>query len=500
MDNMNIKLRKLLLLIGVILVSALLADNSYAQAANQKKYGVIIDIAKKIEVYDNLVVKSPNNNLMVKAKELSKKLGFSYSYNSETKKLTIKKDKNNKLIFTLGSKDFLYQKGNKTYKATATYPFYYDSKSKSYLIHYNTLKYLINTKYFSLSGEDYFSKKGYKGMIYLSDRSVSVISDAEYDEMLDDIIKTAVTNNMSDFEKVLAINNYMVDNFKYDYSYRNYYAEDMLRDGKGVCQAYTELFQILMDRLNIECLTVTGTASDGRKIAGHTWNIVKLDGYYYHIDVTWNDDDDEYPVSRSYLYFLVSDKQMSDFWHYWDSNDYPKCKKGADRNNNTIAYIVDKYFISYKVATFDNADNIVFYKVKYDGTGEKQILSCKLNTNTFSYSFDGNWLYYLHGNETLSLNRVNLISGKTENEIISADLFSDCGRSIAAENNWVYFNNENSVYRINVKTLKRQEIFHSDIYISEIQKSIKGIQVICYSNNKRCIYEIDFDGNILKKS
>lgn len=469
------------------------------KAANKTKYGVIIDVSDHIEVFDNLVVKSPKNNLMIKAKELCKELGFLCSYNSKTKKLTIKND-NNKLVFSLGSKQFVYEENGYTYKSTAAFPFYYDKESKCYLIHYSTLKHIISTEYFKVSGDDYFAEKGYRGMIYYKDGYIRGISSAETDEISDDVINEVITDDMSDFEKVLVINDYMVDNYVYDNDYDNYHAYDILKDKKGVCQAYAEAFQLFMDKLNIKCLFVSGEAGYGADVGGHAWNMVKLGGNYYHIDVTWNDGDYVNPISRTYGYFLLSDDQISELYHSWDRKAYPKCKKEIDRDIYSISYIIGDYFICSDFISSDgNPDIMTFFKVKYDGSNEKELFSCKIHFNPFSYNMDDIWLYYLSEDTGLSLNRVNLLTDEIENNIINSDLFSDCSKSIIAENNWIYFNNSNSIYRINVDTLEKQEIFNVDNdYISYIEEHLESIQLLLFTYDNKCVYDIDYEGKILE--
>ena len=62
------------------------------------------------------------------------------------------------------------------------------------------------------------------------------------------------------------------------------------------------------ERVGIPCLPVT---SDGM---GHAWNLVRLDGEWYHIDITWDDAGGEsapvYPSYVSYRHFLLSDAEM----------------------------------------------------------------------------------------------------------------------------------------------------------------------------------------------
>ncbi len=58
----------------------------------------------------------------------------------------------------------------------------------------------------------------------------------------------------------------------------------VLVNKKAVCAGYAKAMQYLLNRCGIECLYVTSDT--------HAWNIVKLEGDYYHLDVTWGDGSD----------------------------------------------------------------------------------------------------------------------------------------------------------------------------------------------------------------
>ena len=60
-----------------------------------------------------------------------------------------------------------------------------------------------------------------------------------------------------------------------------------------VCDGYAELFQYLMIRAGIPCVTVLGSSRNAQKAyeneSDHAWNKVKLDGKWYNMDVCWAD-------------------------------------------------------------------------------------------------------------------------------------------------------------------------------------------------------------------
>lgn len=78
---------------------------------------------------------------------------------------------------------------------------------------------------------------------------------------------------------------------------------------KSVCEGYSKAFSYLCQSVGIECVLVSGTADGG----GHMWNMVKVDGKWYHMDVTWDDPltSDGKPVLR-YNYFLISEAKIKE--------------------------------------------------------------------------------------------------------------------------------------------------------------------------------------------
>lgn len=128
------------------------------------------------------------------------------------------------------------------------------------------------------------------------------------------IIASEITSGMSDEQKALALHNWLVNNADYDQDENNYHfqADGVLLKGSGVCQSYTLAYLMLCRMAGLECEMVTGRVG---KIE-HAWNIVKIDGVWLHVDVTW---DDPYGQPPSTAYFLRDDAYMIASNHVWNS-------------------------------------------------------------------------------------------------------------------------------------------------------------------------------------
>lgn len=92
----------------------------------------------------------------------------------------------------------------------------------------------------------------------------------------------------SRYNKIKGAHDYITDHTSYDNKHYNPYY--VFRKGRGICMSYALAFQRILMEMKIPCIYVKGN--------NHAWNMVKLDGSWYGVDVTWDD-------SRgSYTYFL----------------------------------------------------------------------------------------------------------------------------------------------------------------------------------------------------
>ncbi len=131
------------------------------------------------------------------------------------------------------------------------------------------------------------------------------------------ILSNIVTTGMNDHQKVKAIHDWVVRNVKYDETYTRYTAYEALHDGTAVCQGYALLTYELLKEAGIQNLIVEGTA--GGEL--HAWNLVNLDGTWYHLDTTWDDPVPDQGDGVDTTYYLLTDAQMKKD-HNW-TKTYP---------------------------------------------------------------------------------------------------------------------------------------------------------------------------------
>ncbi len=105
------------------------------------------------------------------------------------------------------------------------------------------------------------------------------------DKEVDKILKDAPKDD-SDYEKVKYCFDYIVSNTSYNVNAAyNQNIISVFINGESVCQGYTLAMKYLLDRLGVESAVVYGSANG----SNHSWNIVKIDGSWSYVDVTWGD-------------------------------------------------------------------------------------------------------------------------------------------------------------------------------------------------------------------
>ena len=115
---------------------------------------------------------------------------------------------------------------------------------------------------------------------------------------------SGITDDMSQFEIELYLHDYLVSHVTYDLTASHAHdAYGALVEGRAVCEGYARAFQYLLQQAGIPSYVVTGKS----KGEDHAWNLVKIDGAYYYVDVTWDDQDND---NKYYSYFNVTTETL----------------------------------------------------------------------------------------------------------------------------------------------------------------------------------------------
>lgn len=125
----------------------------------------------------------------------------------------------------------------------------------------------------------------------------------ELDEVIIEAI-AAVPENTSEFDRELIMHDFLINRCEYAEEVKKTSDEKTafsiygaLIKGRAVCEGYAKAIQYLLSCVGIESNTVNGKSDNEL----HKWNTVSIDGEWYFLDTTWNDNKD-FPV---YDYFNV---------------------------------------------------------------------------------------------------------------------------------------------------------------------------------------------------
>ena len=152
--------------------------------------------------------------------------------------------------------------------------------------------------------------------------------DREVYDMAADILPD---ENLSGLEKEAAVYRWLVNNVNYDWTHQDPLAETerwsyepygALIKRAAVCLGYATTFQLLMDMSGVECITVVGAAFNST--VDHAWNMVRLGGEWYCVDVTWDANArEQFQEEQEWRYFNLTSDEMAKS-HQWDYANTPE--------------------------------------------------------------------------------------------------------------------------------------------------------------------------------
>lgn len=193
---------------------------------------------------------------------------------------------------------------------------------------------------------------------------------AEIDAEADNIV-SRINSNMTQYDIVKLFYDYLAENVVYDEdapNCRDIYG--VFVDKKAICGGYSKAFTYLCDKVGIETITITGDADE----VPHMWNMVKLGGEWYHIDITYAVTDSKLGSYVRYDYFCVTDEVISRSRIVYDQPyTYPKA------TSTKCNYYVRNELVAN---SYDHAYMMLYNEIIRASTGKQLVAQIQCGSKT----------------------------------------------------------------------------------------------------------------------
>lgn len=186
---------------------------------------------------------------------------------------------------------------------------------------------------------------------------------------------SGVKDSWDDFHKALYLHDTLATQTEYVDTNDNieHAAYGALVNGEAVCQGYSHAYGLLLKRCGIKSSVVTSNQM------GHEWNIVKVNGNFYHVDVTWDDPTYDTLGYVRHEYFLLSDSAINDpDYADEDTDDGHYLWNAVDADDTT--YDSGMWWRDLKTAIYYDSDREVEYYVKPYNNFFGKIMERDVNT------------------------------------------------------------------------------------------------------------------------
>lgn len=190
-----------------------------------------------------------------------------------------------------------------------------------------------------------------------------------------DGILSKITPLMNDYDMVKLFHDSVITSCEYKETDNQNTVYGCLVEKQALCQGYSRTFTYLCSEAGIDSFVVLGVAGEP-----HMWNVVKMDGDYYHIDLTWDDPDNKSaPDSVRYDYFGITDERIRQLRQVDDYDYAVPAANGTKyqyyQYNNLVAssYSDAKQIIEREAAKASETKSSTVQFMCYDDTAYNEI-------------------------------------------------------------------------------------------------------------------------------
>lgn len=276
------------------------------------------------------------------------------------------------------------------------------------------------------------------------------VQQAEFNKEVNRALKW-VDASMTDVEKALTIHDYLALECEYDYDRLqsgalpaiSHSAYGALVNKTAVCDGYSKAYSCILDNLGISNTIVSSDSMN------HAWNMISIDGTWYHVDVTWDDPVRDCIGRVGHNYFLLSDTAISDSDHN---------HKGWSGGYTAGSGTYDSKFWSGVTSAFCYNNGSWYYSLYNKTTGKTALVKVTGHLSDVSesilYTEEGTWNNYLSGYMYLDLEPIK---------------------------NEIYFNTRTGIYKLD-KNNGKVEVYTPECSGSQLifGFTVRGSQ-LCYA-------------------
>lgn len=268
---------------------------------------------------------------------------------------------------------------------------------------------------------------------YLTNQTQEAAVQKKVDQLLKTIIKPSMK---TEFEKVKAINDYIVSNTTYGTKTKAspHSAYALLMEGQAVCQGYALTAYKMLEQAGFDVKYVVGTVNNNE---AHAWNLVKIDGNWYHLDTTWNDPLPNRFGASSYDYFLVTDAQLKKD-HKWIASNYPAA---TSTKYNYMQNVHFAYQVNNTLYFSNTVDKDKLYTLDLASGNKTKVIDKRALYITGA----DNFLYFSDYSNSGYLTKLNLKTLKTE--VLVKQVVSD----LRINDNYLVYNVNGKEQKLKIK-------------------------------------------------
>jgi len=187
----------------------------------------------------------------------------------------------------------------------------------------------------------------------------------EFEDIVVEILNDNLEDDYSEFEKALALYQYFIN--KYDYDYETYEkvkigdevelsAYRLLTGEIGICQEISVAYSYLLLQAGVDATVMKGVITWEEDT--HQWSYVTIDGKNYHVDPTFG-----LGQSNGLAYFMMTDEKRS--WDgYLQEKNVPSTVYAGDHEHPNYLAEDETYceLWDVEILYWDSMKNVIVYK------------------------------------------------------------------------------------------------------------------------------------------